>query len=108
MNWDVRFLKEATEDFNRLDGSQQKIVSKALLRVSQNPLPANEGGYGKPLGNYTANKLSGLLKIKLKAHGLRIVYQLVRVKRQMVVIVIGIRADGQVYSEAQTRVNRLQ
>jgi hypothetical protein len=39
---------------------------------------------------------------------LRIVYQLVRVKRQMVVIVIGIRADEQVYSEAQTRINRLQ
>lgn len=108
MNWDVRFLKEATEDFNRLDGSQQKIVTKALLRISQNSLPANEGGYGKPLGNYTANKLSGLLKIKLKAHGLRIVYQLVRVKWQIVVIVIGIRADGQVYSEAQTRINRLK
>jgi len=108
MSWDIRFLKEATEDFNRLDGSQQKIVTKALLRISQNPLPANEGGYGKALGNHTANKLSGLLKIKLKAHGLRIVYQLVRVKRQMVVIVIGIRADEQVYSEAQTRVNRLQ
>ena len=43
-----------------------KIVTKALLRVSQNPLPANEGGYGKALGNHTANKLSGLLKIKLK------------------------------------------
>ena len=108
MSWDIRFLKEATEDFNRLDGSQQKIVSKALLRVSQNPLPTSEGGYGKPLGNHTSSNLSGLLKIKLKAHGLRIVYQLVRVKRQMVVIVIGIRADGQVYSEAQTRVNRLQ
>ena len=64
MSWDVRFLKEATEDFNRLDGSQQKIVSKALLRVSQNPLPTNEGGYGEPLGNHTGSILSGLLKIK--------------------------------------------
>ena len=52
MNWDVRFLKEATEDFSRLDGSQQKIVSKALLRVSQNPLPANEGGYGTKIVFY--------------------------------------------------------
>ena len=108
MNWDVLFLKEATEDFNRLDGSQQKIVSKALLRVSQNPLPANEGGYGKPLGNHTASNLSGLLKIKLRAHGLRVVYQLIRMNHQMLVIVIGIRADGQVYSEAQTRINRLK
>ena len=102
MSWDVRFLKEATEDFNRLDGSQQKIVSKALLRVS------NEGGYGKPLGNHTGSNLSGLLKIKLRTHGLRVVYQLIRMNHQMLVIVIGIRADGQVYSEAQTRINRLK
>ena len=64
MSWDVRFLKDATEDFNRLDGSQQKIVSKALLRVSQNPLPANEGGYGKPLGNHTASNLGIADKMK--------------------------------------------
>ena len=108
MSWDVRFLKEATEDFNRLDGSQQKIVSKALLRVSQNPLPTSEGGYGKPLGNHTTSNLSGLLKIKLRAHGLRVVYQLVRMNHQMLVIVIGSPADGQVYSEAQTRINRLK
>ena len=108
MNWDVRFLKEAAEDFNRLDSSQQKIVSKALLRVSQNPLPANEGGYGKPLGNHTASNLSGLLKIKLRAHGLRVVYQLIRMNHQMLVIVIGIRADGQVYSEAQERMDKLK
>ena len=108
MNWNVLFLKEATEDFNRLDGSQQKIVSKALLRVSQNPLPANEGGYGKPLGNHTPSNLSGLLKIKLRAHGLRIVYRLVHVNHQMLVIIIGIRADGQVYSKAQARMDELR
>ena len=108
MNWDVRFLKEATEDFNSLDGSQQKIVSKALLRVSQNPLPANEGGYGKPLGNHTPSNLSGLLKIKLRAHGLRVVYQLIRMNHQMLVVVIGIRTDGRVYKEAQERIEQLK
>lgn len=108
MSWDIRFLKEATADFNRLDGSQQKIVSKALLRVSQNPLPTSEVGYGKPLGNHTSSNLSGLLKIKLRAHGLRIVYQLVHVNHQMLVIVIGIRADGQVYSKAQARMDELR
>ena len=55
-----------------------------------------------------ASNLSGLLKIKLRAHGLRVVYQLIRMKHQMLVIVIGIRADGQVYSEEQKRVDKLK
>ena len=58
--------------------------------------------------NLSVLPLSGLLKIKLRAHGLRVVYQLIRMNHQMLVIVIGIRADGQVYSEAQTRINRLK
>ncbi len=98
--------QEAEKDFNHLDGSQQKVVAKAILRVSQNPLPVAEGGYGKPLGNHTRTKLSGLLKVKLKQHGLRIVYQLRRVEEQMVIVVIGVRADDQVYKAAQERINK--
>lgn len=108
MSWDVSFLKEAEQDFCRLDGSQQKIVSKAIARVSQNPLPTNEGGYGKPLGNHIGIALSGLLKIKLKHHGLRIVYQLLRAHEQMRIVIIGIRADGRVYKEAQERIEQLK
>ena len=108
MSWDVRFLKEAGQDFCRLDGSQQKIVSKAIARVSQNPLPTTEGGYGKPLGNHTGIALAGLLKIKLKSHGLRIVYQLLRAHEQMRIVIIGIRADGRVYKEAQARIEELK
>lgn len=106
MSWIVHFLKEAEKDFNHLDGSQQKVVAKAILRVSQNPLPVAEGGYGKPLGNHTRTKLSGLLKVKLKQHGLRIVYQLRRVEEQMVIVVIGVRADDQVYKAAQERIDK--
>ena len=58
--------------------------------------------------NLSVLPLSGLLKIKLRAHGLRVVYQLIRMNHQMLVIVIGIRADGQVYSEAQERMDKLK
>ena len=50
MSYVVRFIKEAHKDFLRLDHSQQDTVVKALKKVAKNPLPANEGGYGKPLG----------------------------------------------------------
>lgn len=48
--WQVEYLKEAVEDLKRLDHSQRLQVLKAINKVSSNPLPQNEGGYGKPLG----------------------------------------------------------
>ena len=48
--------------------------------------------------------LSGFLKIKLRGAGLRIVYQLIRRSDHMLVIVIGVREDDEVYEIAQKRV----
>ena len=53
-------------------------VLKAIEKVSQNPLPNYEGGYGKPLGNRVASQLAGYYKIKLRKSGLRVVYSIVR------------------------------
>ena len=72
MSWDVEYIPEAETDMDRLDGSQRKMVLKAIDKVAKNPLPVDEGGYGKPLGNKHGNNLSGLLKIKLLKLGIRI------------------------------------
>ena len=103
MNWQVQYHPEALRDLKKLDRSQQILVEKAIRKVSSNPLPASEGGYGKPLGNKHQNNLSGLLKVKLKGAGLRIVYQLIRTQHSMFVIVIGIRDDDEVYRIAGKR-----
>lgn len=103
MNWSLRFLPEAQKDFERLDGAQRILVAKALKKVQQNPLPLHEGGYGKPLGNKSGTDLSGLMKIKLRSAGLRIVYKLIRTETEMLVVVIGARADDEVYHIAQSR-----
>ena len=103
MAWDVEYLKDAVRDMERLDGSQLLLVRKAIKKVSMNPLPQSEGGYGKPLGNKAGHNLSGLLKIKLKSSGIRIVYSLLRKDGKMVIIVIGIRADNEVYDLAASR-----
>lgn len=47
--------------------------------------------------------LSGLMKIKLRASGLRVVYQIIRQDGQMLIVVIGARADNEVYETAQDR-----
>ena len=62
-----------------------------------------EGGYGKPLGNKGGHDLTGLLKIKLKDAGLRVVYKLIRTETEMIIVVIGARADDEVYDIASKR-----
>jgi mRNA interferase RelE/StbE len=103
MRWELAYLPEAEKDLKSLDGSQRILVQKAIKKVQQNPLPVDENGYGKPLGNQSGNSLSGFLKIKLRAAGLRVVYKLQRTESEMLVIVIGVRADEEVYDIAQKR-----
>ena len=106
MSWKVVYLPEAEKDLKDLDGSQRLLVLKAIRKVSTNPLPMDEGGYGKPLGNHTSAKLAGLFKVKLKAAGIRIVYQLIRTETEMLVVVIGARGDDEVYKTAQKRTRK--
>ena len=103
MIWDVDFLPEADRDLDELAHSQQVIVKKAIKKVCQNPLPANEGGYGKPLGNKRGLNLPNLLKIKLLKEGIRIVYKLIRTETKMLIVVVGIREDEEVYEIANDR-----
>ena len=101
--WELSFLPEAREDLRALDGSQRIRVVKAIAKVQSNPLPSSEGGYGKPLGNKRLSQLSGLMKVKLKSDGIRIVYKLERIELAMRIVVIGVRSDDAVYREAQKR-----
>lgn len=101
--WELSFLPEAREDLRALDGSQRIRVVKVIAKVQSNPLPSSEGGYGKPLGNKRLSQLSGLMKVKLKSDGIRIVYKLERIEHAMRIVVIGVRSDDAVYREAQKR-----
>jgi mRNA interferase RelE/StbE len=96
-------MPEALDDIARLDGSQKREAEKAIFKVSQNPLPQREGGYGVELGNKAGLNLSGCLKIRLKKAGIRVVYQLKREKGRMVIVIIGMRAELEVYREAVKR-----
>lgn len=101
--WNLVFVPEAILDLDMLDGSIRKQVLKGILKVSQNPLPKKEGGYGDPLGNKKNLDLSGLSKIKFRDAGIRVVYSLREKETLMTVIVVSIRADNLVYVEALRR-----
>lgn len=103
MTWTVEFLEEAERDLKRLDHSTQVQVLKGIQKVSRNPLPAFEGGYGKPLGNKRGIHLTSLLKIKYRDLGIRVVYKVEKTDTVMRIIVISARTDEQVYKEAAKR-----
>ena len=86
MNWEIRFLPEAEDDFASLNQSVRPEILKGIRKVAQNP--GYPDGYGKPLGNFAGSKLAGLYKIKFKKAGLRVVYALQRVEGKMVVVII--------------------
>jgi len=104
MAWNVEFYDKAQKEFNKLNSSPKLQVAKAIRKVSQNPLPQAEGGYGKPLGSNQSSKLAGCLKIKLKSIGIRVVYQLIRENSIMKIVIISIRDDNEVYKEAEYRI----
>jgi mRNA interferase RelE/StbE len=100
--WEVEFTDDSKNDRDELDGSVKAQVNKAIYKVLQNPLPQSEGGYGRPLKGV----LAGLLKIKLKKSGIRIIYKLVRTDDVMKIIVIAARADDEVYEIAEKRISQ--
>ena len=108
MTWELEYLPEAIEDLKRLDMTRRKHVIKAIEKVRTNPYPQwgdvqGRCGYGKPLGNKMGFELAGLLKIKLRDDGIRVVYKLEEVCGVMRVIVIGARTDADVYRDAARR-----
>lgn len=108
MTWALRYLPEAAKDLKSLAGNQRILVAKAIDKVLMNPLPVQEGRLGKPLGNKHGKDLSDFLKIKLKNAGIRVVYKLIRTESEMLVVVIGARADDEVYDTAQRRAEKYE
>ena len=106
MNYKVIFTDAAVSDLALFNKSLQKVIRKAIDKVSLNPLPKNEGGYGTPLGNKRGNNLTGLCRIKLLKLGIRVVYQLIRTDDVMKIIIIAARADDEVYKQAAKRIGR--
>ena len=106
--WRVVTNEDVEADLRALDGSQRKEVLQSIKKVSMNPLPVSEGGYGKPLGNKNGINLTGCLKIKLLRLGIRVVYRLKRSEHDMQLIIVGVRNENTVYRTAAERLKDMQ
>ncbi len=100
MSWEVIYLPEVENDYNKLSRRQTLITDKAIKRVKGNPLPENEGGYGKPLGHNRGRNFTGYMKIGLMGEGIRIAYKLIKTETKMSVIIIGLREDDELHNMA--------
>jgi len=103
MSYCIEYHADAEKDRAALNASVRIQVDRAISKVSQNPLPKSEGGYGTPLGNKGGKNLTGLCRIKLLKLGIRVVYKIIREGEIMKIIVIAARADGEVYDVAAKR-----
>ena len=101
--WNIVLLDEAEKDMKRLDSSVRLQVLKGIQKVAKNPLSADQGGYGKPLGNKSGLDLTNLCKIKFRDLGIRVVYKVEIIDTVMRIIVVSARADEQAYKEAARR-----
>ena len=101
--WKLKFLSEALSDLARIDKSVRAQVIKGINKVLQNPVAKYKGGYGEPLRSQKGRDLSGLYKIKYRDIGIRVVYSLIEQNGIMTVIIVGARADDEVYDEAYKR-----
>jgi len=104
MSFQVEYTPLSKADLESLDKSVQKVVRISIDKVSKNPFPKSEGGYGEPLGHKHGKNLTGCLKIKLLKLGIRIVYKIIREGDIIRIIVIAMRADDEVYEIANNRI----
>lgn len=104
--WQDKYLKEALTDLDKLDSELRDMILAGIKKVRQNPLPQNEGGYGKPLGNKSGNNLTGFFKIKYRGIGIRVIYTLVRAKEIMNIVVVSKRDENYCYEVSAKRKNK--
>ncbi len=93
MSYKLNFLAEALKEWKALDASVKKQFKKKLTERLENPF-------------VPAAKLSGSAnryKIKLRAAGYRLVYEVIESELVLVVIAVGKRENNWVYKKAAAR-----
>jgi len=102
MVYRIEFIPDAEKDFDSLDGSIKKEVTKKIDALAENPF------LGKPLGKKYGVDLTGFYKLYVAKKKYRIVYRLIGKHIEVVEIVgIGKRDKEEVYRLVARRLKRL-
>jgi len=94
MSYKLAFLPSALKEFQQLDNSVRERFKRKLHDLLETPV-------------ILSNRLSGFqnhYKVKLKASGFRLVYEVEEDKVRVMVIAVGKRDKGKIYCTARKRV----
>ena len=95
MTYKLKFLPSAKKEWDKLDNSIKSQFKRKLEKCLENP-------------HIPANRLTGFecaYKIKLRAVGYRLVYEVDNEEVTVFVIVVGKRENNEVYDKARERKN---
>jgi len=102
MVYKIEFLPDAEKDFDALDGSIRKEVTKKIDALADNPF------LGKPLGKKYGVDLTGFYKLYVSKKKYRIVCRLIGKHIEVIEIVgIGKRDKEEVYKLIARRLKKL-
>lgn len=96
MNYKLKFLPTALKEWKKLDNTVQSQLKKKLKERLNSP-------------HEPSSQLRGFenhYKIKLRASGYRLVYEVIDDEIYVLVIAIGKRNKNEVYNQAQKRANQ--
>ena len=98
----IQFIREAAEDYKKLDGSQKKTVNKEIDKLKTNPFAGGE------LGNKDNVDLTGFYKLYACNKSIRIVYRLLTPEKVEIVEIWGIgkRDKLKIYKTVGERLNK--
>ncbi|MBS0984564.1 type II toxin-antitoxin system RelE/ParE family toxin [Gluconobacter cerinus] len=94
MSYSLDILQIAEDEFFQLEGKEAEQFSKKLTKILENP-------------HIRANKLRGMpncYKIKLRAAGVRGVYQVNDQTVTVLLVAVGKREDSEAYDKAKQRI----
>jgi mRNA interferase RelE/StbE len=99
MNFEIRFIPKAAEDYTSLDGSIKKQVNEKIDRLKENPF------LGEALGNKNNIDLTGYYKIYVAKKTYRIVYRIIKAEIEIIEIWgIGKRDKMEIYKTIGQRI----
>lgn len=93
MSYSVKFRRDALKEWEKLDKAIQQQFARKLKKCCKNP-------------HIPSAKLRGMpdcYKIKLRASGFRLVYQVINEKLVIAVVAVGKRERSDVYNLASER-----
>lgn len=95
MTFNIDFDERALKEWHKLDKAIREQFKKKLRKLQENPYIESARLHGD---------LAGCFKIKLRASGFRLIYQVIDEEIVIWIVVVGKREDEKAYDIAKKRI----